>query len=209
MYWPRLCNEYIKGVDAFINFTKKDMLDKIRGNICCPCKHCKNEKRYRTDDVLRSHLIKHGFIVYYRCWNKHGEEGLNEAEIRDSHLEREVPTGVEEDHDDNVNTLDILGFTDDDIEFQVHNIEEMVRNVERHGDDDQYSNGELAKFKKMIEDSKKPLYHGCVAQYTRLFVMVKLFQLKASNGWSDCSFKELLTLLKDMLPQGNAVAETV
>jgi hypothetical protein len=91
----------------------------------------------------------------------------------------------------------------------VHNIEEMVRNVERHGDDDQYSNGELAKFKKMIEDSKKPLYHGCVAQYTRLFVMVKLFQLKASNGWSDCSFKELLTLLKDMLPQGNAVAETV
>jgi hypothetical protein len=33
--------------------------------------------------------------------------------------------------------------------------------------------------------------------------------LKASNGWSDCSFKELLTLLKDMLPQGNAVPETV
>jgi hypothetical protein len=35
--------------------------------------------------------------------------------------------------------------------------------------------------------------------------MVKFFQLKATNGWSDCSFKELLTLLKDMLPQGNTV----
>jgi hypothetical protein len=45
----------------------------------------------------------------------------------------------------------------------VHNIEEMVRNVERHGDDDQYSNSELAKYKKMIEDSKKPLYHSCAA----------------------------------------------
>jgi hypothetical protein len=33
--------------------------------------------------------------------------------------------------------------------------------------------------------------------------------VKASNGWSDCSFKDLLTLLKDMLPQGNAVPETV
>jgi hypothetical protein len=43
----------------------------------------------------------------------------------------------------------------------------------------------------------------------RLFVMVKLFQLKASNGWSDCSFKNLLTLLKDMLPQGNTVPEIV
>jgi hypothetical protein len=94
--------------------------------------------------------------------------------MRDSYLERELHTGVKEDHDD-VNEADILGFTDDDIEFQVHNIEEMVHNVERHGDDDQYSNGELAKYKKMIEDSKKPFYHGCAVQYMRLFAMVKLF----------------------------------
>jgi hypothetical protein len=209
MYGSRLCDEYIKGVDAFIDFMKKDMLDNIRENICCPCKHCKNEKRYHTDGVLRSHLIKHGFKEDYRCWNKHGEEGLNEVEVRDSYIEREVPTGVNEDHDDDANEGDILGLTDDDIEFQVHNIEEMVHNVERYGDDDQYSNGELAKYKKMIKDSKKPLYHGCVAQYTRLFTMVKLFQLKASNGWSDYSFKELLMLLKDVLPQGNTVPETI
>jgi hypothetical protein len=82
----------------------------------------------------------------------------------------------------------------------VHNIEEMIHNVERHGDDDQYSNGELAKYKKMIEDSKKIFYHGCAAQYTRLFAMVKLFQLKASNRWNDGSFNDLLMLLKDMLP---------
>jgi hypothetical protein len=81
--------------------------------------------------------------------------------MRDSYLERERPTGVEEDHDNDVNKTDILGFTDDDIEFQVHNLEEMVRNVERHGNDNQYSNGEFVKYKKMIEDSKKPLYHGC------------------------------------------------
>jgi hypothetical protein len=91
----------------------------------------------------------------------------------------------------------------------VHNIEEMIHNVERHDDDDQYSNYELAKYKKMIEDSKKSLYYGCAAQYTRLFAIVKLFQLKASTGWSDCSFKDLLALLKDMLPQGNAVPKTI
>jgi hypothetical protein len=91
----------------------------------------------------------------------------------------------------------------------VHNIEDMVRNVERHGDDDHYSNGKFAKYKKMIEDSKKSFYHGCVAQCTRLFAMVKLSQQKASNGWSDCSFKDLLTLLKDILPQGNAAPKTI
>jgi hypothetical protein len=61
----------------------------------------------------------------------------------------------------------------------------------------------------MIEDSKKLFYHGCATQYTRLFMMLKLFQLKVSNGWSDCSFKYFLTLLKDMLPQDNVVPETV
>jgi hypothetical protein len=55
--------------------------------------------------------------------------------MRDSYLKREVPTCVKEDHN-NLNEADILGFTDDDIEFQVHNIEEMVCNIERHGDDD-------------------------------------------------------------------------
>jgi hypothetical protein len=110
-----------------------------------------------------SHLIKHGFMEDYRCWNKHEEEGLNESEIRDSYLEREVPTGIE-DHDD-VNEADILWFTNYAIEFQLHNIEKIVRNVERHVDNDQYSNGELAKYKKMIKDSKKQFYHGCAVQY--------------------------------------------
>jgi hypothetical protein len=162
MYGLCICNEYVKGVDAFIDFTKKNMLDNIRGNLCCPCKHCKNEKRYRAYDVLMSHLIKHGFMEDYRCWNKHGEDGLNEADMRDSYLEREIPTGVEEDHDD-VNEANILGFTDNDIEFQVSNIEEMALNIERHDDDDQYSNGKLAKYKKIIEVSKKLFYHGCAA----------------------------------------------
>jgi hypothetical protein len=98
----------------------------------------------------------------YRCWNKHGEEGLNEAKMRDSYLEREVPIGVEEDHDD-VNEADILEFNDDDIKFQVHSIEEMVHNVDKYGDDDQYSNGKLAKYKKMIKDSKKLFYNACAA----------------------------------------------
>jgi hypothetical protein len=128
--------------------------------------------------------------------------------MRYSYLDRKVPTGVKEDHDD-VNEANILGFTDDDIKFQVHNIEEMVCNVEIHDDDDQYSNDELTKYKKMIKESKKSFYHDCATQYMRLFAMVKLFQLKTSNGWSDYSFKGLLILLKDMLPQDNTIPKTV
>jgi hypothetical protein len=31
-----------------------------------------------------------------RCWNKHADEGLNEEEMRDLHLEKDVPISVEE-----------------------------------------------------------------------------------------------------------------
>jgi hypothetical protein len=74
-----------------------------------------------------------------------------------------------------VNEVDILGLTNYDIMFQVPNIEEMVCKVKRHGDNYQYYNGELAKYKKMIEYSKKSFYHGCATQYMRLFAMVNLF----------------------------------
>jgi hypothetical protein len=67
MYEPRLCNEYMKWLDAFVDFMKKDMLDNVTGNLCCPCKYCKNEKKYRTVDVLRSYLSKYEFMEDYRC----------------------------------------------------------------------------------------------------------------------------------------------
>jgi hypothetical protein len=99
MYGSRLYNMYIKVLDAYIDFMKKYMLDNIRGNFCCPCKHCLNEKKYRIDNVLKSHLIQHGFMEDYQCWNKLGKEGLNEAEMRESYLKRAVSTNVEEEHD--------------------------------------------------------------------------------------------------------------
>jgi hypothetical protein len=58
MYESRLCNEYIKGLDAFIDFLKKDMSDNIKQNLYCPYKYYKSEKKYRTDDILRSDQVR-------------------------------------------------------------------------------------------------------------------------------------------------------
>jgi hypothetical protein len=55
----------------------------------------------------------------YQCWNKHGEEGLNEAESRDSYVEREVVHSVVEEEDDDVDEADILGLSNADIMEQV------------------------------------------------------------------------------------------
>jgi hypothetical protein len=71
-----------------------------------------------------------------------------------------------------------------------------------------YTPSELARLKQFIEDSKKPLYPDC-QKYSHLSGDLKLLQLKTDHGWSNKSFKHLLDVLRDMLPEGNQIAESV
>jgi hypothetical protein len=71
-----------------------------------------------------------------------------------------------------------------------------------------YTPSELASLKQFIEDSKKSLYPDC-QKYSRLSSDLNLLQLKADHGWSDKSFKHLLDVLRDVLPEGNQIAESV
>jgi hypothetical protein len=70
-----------------------------------------------------------------------------------------------------------------------------------------YSPFELARLKQFIEDSKKPLYPDC-QKYSHLSGDLKLLQLKANHGWSN-KIKHLLVVLRDMLPEGNQIVESV
>ena len=42
----------------------------------------------------------------------------------------------------------------------------------------------------LCSDNKEPLYPGCT-NFTRLYGVLRLFNLKARNGWTDKSFTEL------------------
>jgi hypothetical protein len=70
-----------------------------------------------------------------------------------------------------------------------------------------YTPFELARLKQFTEDSKKPLYPDC-QKYSRVSGDLKFLQLKADHGWSNNGFKHLLDVLRDMLPEGNQIAET-
>ena len=56
----------------------------------------------------------------------------------------------------------------------------------------------------LCSDKDKLLYSECT-NFTRLSAVLKLFNLKANNGWTDKSFTELLELLTEMLPEGNVM----
>ncbi|XP_027361200.1 uncharacterized protein LOC113869190 [Abrus precatorius] len=59
-------------------------------------------------------------------------------------------------------------------------------------------------FERLKDDAEKPLYNGC-RKFTRLSSVLKLYNLKAMNGWTNKSFTKLLTLLNEMLLEDNVL----
>jgi len=150
----------------------------------------------------------------YTCWNKHGEESVNdrdEAQAAGQHDGEdglhetdtggeEAPFGNQELCDDDV--IDIAASFD-----EVHlaeNLEEMVNVAFSF---DEYTGLELKKLEQLLKDMKTPLYPTCKS-YTKLSASLKLLQLNVSNHWIDKGFKQLLEVLGDMFPEGNEIPKT-
>ena len=171
----RLSREYENGVLEFVKFAVAHAEDPSR--MICPCLGCCYGKR--VDAVqLTSHLMRHGIDRSYTCWNLHGEKSNENVEPGDSTTYASNYSGADT--------------------YDCDRVEEIAEALE----------GDLKDcpemFERLVSDAEKPLYDGCT-KFTRLSAVLKLYNLKAGNGWSDKSFTELLALLKDMLPEDNVL----
>ncbi|XP_058775142.1 uncharacterized protein LOC131649398 [Vicia villosa] len=92
----------------------------------------------------------------------------------------------------NVSQIDNVSVEMDD------RLEDMMRDIE------QYSFKRTHAYDSLYINKDTPLYPGCT-NFTCLLAVLKLFNLKPANGWSDKSFNELLELLTQMLPEGNVM----
>src|SRR6266540_2709542 len=97
---------------------------------------------------------------------------------------------VEEDNDTFV--MEDTQFDDD---------EDDISRLLRDGDVDFTDIRMFEKFQQMHEDRTTPLFSGCKEKHTKLHTVLTLLQMKASNGWSDKSFTELLGFLRELLPK--------
>ena len=189
------------------------MLTNHNSAMWCPCKDCRNMKKFELSCTVHAHLIIRGFMAGYICWNKHGQEGINEEiDLQDTHMEirscrtdglfghtKEQAATASQD----LSNTDIV-----DMGEQIHQMpdkfEEMVRDAMCEASTDK----EIARLEALMKDAKLPLYPNCPEKYTKIFSCLKLLQLKAANHWTDQSFKGLLDVLRDMLPNGNHIPET-
>ncbi|WJX39686.1 hypothetical protein P8452_27207 [Trifolium repens] len=144
--------------------------------IICPCLKCCYGPVSEKD--LARHLIFNGIDKSYTCWTMHGEERTKSSNLRS-------------------NVTDTSNYFEKDSQEFDH-VEEFVNVIEEDLRDCP------GMFERLVSDSEKPLYDGCT-KFTRLSTVLKLYNLKIGNGWSDKSFTDLLTLLKDMLPEHNVL----
>ena len=82
--WENRLNEiYRKGVDAFCDFARENMVDLK--SIRCPCIKCGNHRHFSID-VVRTHLFAYGIMTSYQRWFYHGEvfrSTENEDDVED------------------------------------------------------------------------------------------------------------------------------
>ncbi|CAM8877536.1 unnamed protein product [Rhodiola kirilowii] len=110
---------------------------------------------------FHKHLFLKGIDLLYKVWYMHGE-------AEPQHVEPQPVESLPEDNDD----------------YEEDNLIDMVNNIADEFD----SRPQVVE--SLRNDSELPLYEG-FSKYTRLSATLKLFNLKAKNGWSDKSFTEV------------------
>jgi hypothetical protein len=199
---------YIENVRHFVEEALMHANRQKKTDIFCPCVDCENKIAWSDSKVVKSHLIKRGFKKNYIIWTTHGE-------IDDALLEVNtggVGDGNSHDQDDGVFDGDDHGIDDDDDDDDDDgddfDFEELLRHVEPHMLNSMGTDRGLDNMKILEKSSREPLYdesNGCGKKFTQLRVMLELLKLKASHGWSDNSFSDLLSLLTKLLPKPNTL----
>ncbi|XP_062012267.1 uncharacterized protein LOC133728851 [Rosa rugosa] len=171
---------YELGVGSFLKFALENA--KNPNNVACPCSKCGNMDFFPIS-VIKTHLYYNGVDETYKVWKWHGEkEDTSSGSSEDS-----ASGSIEsESVDENVGVDCTMDRSDDDNEFS----------------------SECNDFKEFVEDANKPLYPGCV-RFTKLSVLVKLYNLKAKHGMSDAAYSDWLIAFGEHLPEGNEIPTSV
>jgi hypothetical protein len=192
---PRPHPSYIRNLRSFIEAANKHANLRKSKEILCPCIDCDNKVAWRDTGVIQSHLLKRGFKNNYTIWTEHGE--LDPCEVPGND-ERVV--GILDKVDGKVD------YVDANQDFEEFDCEEMLRHMEPEMLSSLGSQKGLSKMEGLESASKEPLYDeskSCDKEFTTLRIVLELLKLKASAGWSDTSFTDLLNFLSQLLPKPN------
>ena len=196
MYGKRNCTSFLRGIEEFSTVALKHQTENKSKIILCPCCDCNNSRGYRDIVDIKDHLIRRGFKENYTRWTWHGESIYIEASS--SYCPREDENHCDDDNEhqgEDIDTADDIG-VESESEVEKDRIDEMMQDVEDHFTECPQT------YDSILRAAETPLYPGCT-KFTKLGAIMKLFNLKASNCWTDKGFTQLLEALVEMFPDGN------
>jgi hypothetical protein len=139
---------FLSEVNGFLNQVEADLRNRGVQAMLCPCIDFLNQKKFAQQEIIFHHLVTRGFTKNYTCWNKHGEEGLNDLEegcLNEAEV-RHYATDHDEDLDDNglfegneplfppnvlrpedITDQEVRGFDDGEVLQRVHNVDQMLQ----------------------------------------------------------------------------------
>jgi Transposase-associated domain len=91
-------NDYLTGLQEFINCAEEDMKRRGDRTILCPCRDCENLRRFRNVEEVREHLIHRGFKERYTRWIWHGKSFKESIHVEPSRTVSESENFFRIDH---------------------------------------------------------------------------------------------------------------
>ncbi|XP_019171208.1 PREDICTED: uncharacterized protein LOC109166774 [Ipomoea nil] len=182
-----LNQDFIEGLETFIEFacSKPNFMDGTK--IRCPCKRCRHIS-FEEAEMVRFHLCKFGFVPNYFEWNRHGEMSHNQ-------------TSMEFDANWSLNEQNESLESYQQMVYDAAGPNLIARNMREE------PNVEDKKFFDMLDAADRQLWSGC-EKLTQLSAVARLLNIKTEYRLPEQCFDAFCQLFKDGLPEDNNMVDS-
>jgi hypothetical protein len=197
LLFPRPSDEYLAGVAGFLDFAY--MGKSCDAKIRCPCVKCVNALLLKRQEVY-DHLVCHGISDGYTVWGCHGETAAYISTYKHGKTAPHIST-KKRSRSECERTKSNMRQLVEDVYREPPVTEADSPNLSEPGPDP-----ESQAYYDLVRDADEPLWPEC--ELSRLSLFVILFNIKATNKWSNKSINDLLPVLQKAIPNGKNLPST-
>ncbi|XP_073295278.1 uncharacterized protein [Primulina huaijiensis] len=186
-----ITEEYMNGVEDFVNFAKSHPECMSGDKLRCPCaqRKCRNTI-FHDEDTVKVHLGKYGFIPNYYNWYVHGEPYITDP-IGHSNLPSSSPIAQEDPPNENA----------------MQSMIQDAMNAFHHSDVDEIPTPAAKKLYEMLQASEREVWEGIPSGHSQLSAVARLLNIKAEHHFSERCYDDLCQLISELLPTDNIMTD--
>ncbi|XP_074577237.1 uncharacterized protein LOC141833653 [Curcuma longa] len=207
-----LTDEYIVGMEQFLEFATSHVEFMDGEKIRCPCRKCHNGKFLQCDKV-REHLCRFGFTPNYYNWTCHGEPFIPDEDYYGQNIQASAAVSGDQSAYNQFNPYQSSGghnlFSDpsfassscpptDEQIFSAYT--SPFEGVQEQNVYENLNNQTYQQFQEMLSAADEPVWAGCDT-HTQLSLTARLLNVKAEHNVSENCFNDFVQVMGEALPR--------